>query len=133
MNKKQAQSLAFQTIWNEAVKRGREAAAKCVPVPMIVQQRANPLDDSSPVIRTFPPVMGGVCGFAWVKVRPANSAFAKWLVENNHARKSNEGGVCIWISEYSQSMELKSAHAYAMADYLRSVGIERAYAGERMD
>lgn len=132
MNKSQAQSLVFKACWDEAVKRGHEAASKCVPVPMIVQQRANPFDDTSPVVKTYEPVMGGVCGFAWVTVRPGNCAFAKWLTAQGYARKAYEGGVCIWISEYSQSMELKSAHAYAMADYLRSVGI-KAYAGDRMD
>ena len=45
----------------------------------------------------------GVCGFAWVKVSPGNSSFAKWLVKNKMARKGYYGGVEINISDFRRS------------------------------
>jgi len=114
------------------MRRGQEAAFACNPTPMHVVEHVNPLDDSSPVAKRYAPVMGGVCGFAWVTVRPANSSFAKWLLCNNLARVGNDGGAAIWISHYNQSMQRKESHAEAMATYLRKVGI-KAYAGSRMD
>ena len=39
---------------------GRKAAAETVPTPMQIVQRANPLDDTSPIVRAYEPVMDGV-------------------------------------------------------------------------
>jgi hypothetical protein len=78
-------------------------------------------------------VPGGVCGFAWISVRPGNSKFANWLKKNELGRRdSYEGGVKVWVSEFGQSMELKEAYAYAFAAVLQEEGL-RAYAGSRMD
>lgn len=74
----------------------------------------------------------GVCGFAWVNVKPGNSSFARWLVKNDYAMKSYYGGVDIWVREFNQSMERKEAAAAAMARVLSEAGI-RAYSMSRMD
>ncbi len=125
-------SANFETLFVKAEMAGIEAATKCVPVPMIVQQRANPLDDHSPVVKQYAPVMDGVCGFAWVIVRPGNCSFANWLKKNGHGSSAYGGGVQIWVSRYNQSMTKKEAHAHAMAKVLAGAGI-RAYACSRMD
>jgi hypothetical protein len=99
---------------------GRLAADACVPVPMVVSG----YEDQ--------PIMDGVCGFAWVTVRPGNSSFAKWLKANKGGRIAYQGGMQIWISDYNQSMQRKSAYADAFAAVLRSNDV-KAYGGSRMD
>lgn len=120
----------FQAVLDEALSAGTEAARKCRPTPMIVQA-VNlydvPLPESKPEV-----VMGGVCGFAWVKLRPANSAFAKWLMVNGGFSKAYDGGCDYWVSVGNQSMEIKEAFANAMAEVLRKYGFN-AYAYSRMD
>lgn len=129
---KAARERAHNNLFVEAWKRGVEAATAHTPTPMIVQERANPLDDTSPVIREYAPVRDGVCGFASVIVRPGNSSFARWLVATGKGRKHYRGGINIWISDYNQSYERKTAHANAMAAYLREHDI-KAYADSRLD
>ena len=122
----------FEEAFNEANRAGFAAGEKSKPVPMVVSEHANPLNDASPVKNQWF-VESGVCGFAWVKVRNGNSSFAKWLMKNKLARKSYYGGVEISISAHGQSMERKEAHAREMARVLiEKLGIE-AYADSRMD
>lgn len=123
----------FNVIWKEAHAAGFEAADKHTPTPMIVVDRANPLDDSSPIIRQYAPVAGGLCGFAWVNIKPGNSAFANWAKEYKGVRKdSYYGGVTHWVSQYGQSHGKKAAYAQAFAEVLRKHGIN-AYAMDRLD
>lgn len=76
----------------------------------------------------------GACGFAWVTVRPGNSAFAKWLVKNDHARAAYGGGVQIWISAHGQSVTRKAAHAQRMAEVLgMELSLSGITAGSRLD
>jgi hypothetical protein len=120
-------------LYAKADAAGKAAAAARVPVPMVVVQRANPLNDASPVVKRYAPVMGGVCGFAWVIVRPGNSAFANYLKKRGLARPdSYAGGVNLWVGDYGQSMEKKEAYAGAFADVLQDAGL-RAYSNSRMD
>jgi hypothetical protein len=73
------------------------------------------------------------CGFAWVNIKPGYSAFAKWLVKNEYARKdSYYGGVTIWVGEFDQSMYHKETFAERLAEIFRENGI-KAYANSRMD
>ena len=130
MNKKLRDEL-FDTIYNTAQAKGALAAAACVPVPMVVEERVNMADDNSPVKQSWF-VADGVCGFAWVVVRPGTSSFARWLVKNDYAGPRYYGGVSIWIGGYNQCHQKKAAHAHAMAEYLRGVGI-KASAGDRLD
>jgi hypothetical protein len=125
-------NLLHQTVYEEAMRRGQEASFACNPTPMHVVEHTNPLDDTSPVAKRYAPIADGVCGFAWVTVRPANCSFAKWLLSSHFAKVGYDGGAVIWISHYNQSMTRKEAHAEAMAAYLRQVGI-KAHAGSRMD
>ena len=118
MSKKMTEAEALNVI-AEAMAAGQAAAAACVPTPMHVAGYA--------------PIADGPCGFAWVNVKPAYSPVAKALLAANLGRKDGyEGGVCVWISDYNQSMAKKEAHARAYAKVLQDAGI-RAYAGSRMD
>lgn len=123
----------FDSIWNEAQNAGREAAHKCDVVPMVVGSPKHFMSNELDTTKPMEYVSDGVCGFAWVNVKPGTSSFAKWLVKNNYARKdSYYGGVCVWIGDYNQSMQRKEAHASAMASVFVKHGI-KAYMGSRMD
>ena len=118
--------------WQEAMQAGLKAGGVITPTPMVVQQHRNMLDDGSPVVQQWH-VPEGVCGFAWVNVRPGTSAFAKWLKEQRLAKTdSYYGGVTVWIDQYGQSYQRKAAHAGAMAKVLSAHGI-RANSNSRLD
>jgi len=120
----------FQAIYNEADQAGKEAAKACCPTPMVVQGHSNPLDATSPVTdRWFVPQ--GVCGFAWIKFK-GNTAWARWTKKQGLCGEAYPSGRSIWVSAYSQSMELKEAYARAFAKVLEKHGIQ-AYAQSRMD
>jgi hypothetical protein len=122
--------LNYEQIYNEAEEAGRKALALKVPTPMVVQTHENMLDDNSKVVYSEV-VDGGVCGFAWVKVK-ANTSFGSWLRTVKGEKLSYTGGYDIWVREGGQSMERKEAFAEAFAEVLTKYGIE-AYAESRMD
>lgn len=121
----------FRHLYMAAYEAGMAAGEACNPMPMVVEQRANMLDDNAPVVRRDY-VADGVCGFAWVVVRPGNSAFARWLKENSLARPHYAGGVSIWVTTFGQSMQRKEAYARAFAKVLQDNDI-KANAESRMD
>lgn len=112
----------YITLYEKADAAGKAAAVACVPNPMVVCQ-------GDAIVEV---VNDGVCGFAWVTVRPGNSSFALWLKKNMGARRAYYGGMELWVSSYGQSMARKEAYAQAFANVLREAGIN-AYAGSRMD
>lgn len=132
INIKTATDAQMEQILQEAIQAGREAAKAAQVVPMVVGEAiglSNQINYNKPVEY----VADGVCGFAWVTVKPANSRFAKFMVKRGIAKKSGyEPGVYVWISDYNQSMQRKSAHARAMAKVLTDYGIN-AYSQSRMD
>lgn len=77
-------------------------------------------------------VPDGVCGFAWIVVKPGNSAFARWLKKRKLADTHYYGGVSIWVTDYSQSMQLKETYAAAFAAVIQQAGIT-CYSESRMD
>lgn len=128
-----SQKRAFAAAYSKAWAAGQAAAAATVPTPMTVVQCADPMNDASPVVQSWD-VPDGPCGFAWVVVHPGNSAFANWLKKHHSARAHYQGGASVWIRDYNQSFQRKSAHADAMAKVLRAeLGIEQIYAGSRLD
>ena len=75
----------------------------------------------------------GVCGFAWVNIKPARGKFVKYLKDNNIGRKdSYYGGYTVWVRGFGQSLARKESYARAFADVLTTNGI-KAYAMSRMD
>jgi hypothetical protein len=90
-------------------------------------------------------VPDGVCGFAWIKIRPATQAFAKWIKKEKDVATvllqnavnvpkgaAYDGGIDLWVSAFGQSMERKEQYAAAFAEVLRSHGIKCSM-GSRMD
>jgi hypothetical protein len=125
--------MDFQAIYKEAESAGLLAGTSHEPTPMIVQERANPLDDNSAIVKTYEPIMSGVCGFSWVNIKPGNCAFARWLKKQKIVdRVAYEGGYNIWCHEFGQSMERKEKYTGAFANVLRKYGI-KAYSVSRMD
>lgn len=126
--------MDFAALYNAADAAGKAAAEGHRPTPMIVGQAksffSNEIDYSQPTET----INDGVCGFAWVNIKPGNSPFANFLKKMKLARKDEYyGGVTIWIGAYNQSMEKKSAYAGAFVDVLMKAGIDRCYAMSRMD
>lgn len=121
----------WQKVYDEARQAGIDAGTLALPTPMVVQQHSNMLDDKSPVEKQWF-VPDGVCGFAWVTIRPGNCSFAKWLKINKLGDNAYHGGVSIWVHDFNQSMERKEKYAYAFAEVLSKYGI-KACPGSRMD
>lgn len=122
----------FNVLYNTADEAGKNAVDAAKVTPMIVGTPTtlfgNDIDYSQPTYY----VSDGVCGFAWITIKPANSAFANWLKARGLASKAYGGGVSIWVHDYNQSMQKKETYAHAFAKVLRDAGIN-AYAGSRMD
>lgn len=117
-------------IYVEAYEAGLKAGNE-VGVPKFIVGDAiglsNEIDYSKP---TF--VLNGLCGFAWVNIKPARGAFVNYLKSRNVGSKGYYGGYEIWVSEFGQSVDRKQAFATAFAEVLRKYGIE-AYGASRLD
>jgi len=123
----------FEEVYRKAFVAGMGAGHAAAPTPMVVGSPSTPFGNDVDYSKKTYYVPDGVCGFAWVTVRPGTSAFAKWLAKTGKARKAYEGGMQIWVSQFGQSMQRKEAFAAAMAETLRSELGVNAYAGSRMD
>ena len=123
--------MQLQDIYQQAHEHGNLAVKMAFVTPMVVQQRENPLNDDSKVVREYF-INDGVCGFASVTVKPANCKFAKFLVANGLGRKSFNGGVSMSVRDFNQSLTKKEAYAYAFASVLNEHGI-KAFVDSRMD
>lgn len=127
-----AADLAYAELLERAYIEGRKAGLACRPVPMVVGQAKNPLSSEIDYSKPVYYVDDGACGFAWVKIRPATTPFARWLKKNGYARAAYNGGLDIWISDFGQSVDRKYAMAGAMAKVLTEAGVT-AYADSRLD
>ena len=128
----------YAEIWKEAKTAGYAAVEKLRVVPMIVQEHENMLDDNSKVVYQEY-VSDGCCGFAWVNIRPASRAgkndcpIVKWMRENKIGSYSDyDKAWNIWVGEFNQSMQKKETYADAVAEVLRTYGIN-ASSNSRMD
>lgn len=128
---KEQREKNFERLFKEAWKNGYAAGAAAIPTPMVVQQHANALDDKSPVTKQWVE-NDGVCGFAWIVIRPGNSPAANYAKKHLSADKHYYGGVSIWVSEFNQSYARKLAFAKAYAKTLQDAGIN-ASSGGRLD
>ena len=125
--KRQAQDL-----FSKAYSAGLEAGDAYTPRPMVVGTPTTPLgNDIDPSKRTYY-VPDGVCGFAWIVIRPGNSSLARHAVRLGIGSKAYGGGVAIWIHDHRQSLERKQQHAHAYAKILSQAGVD-AYAQSRID
>jgi hypothetical protein len=117
-------------IYKEAYAAGLQAG-KEVGVPKFVVGDAiglsNEIDYSK---KTY--ILEGLCGFAWVNISPARGAFVNYLKSIDAGDKGYYGGYEIWVKEFGQSVDRKSAFANAFAKVLNSYGIN-ASVGSRLD
>lgn len=121
-----APKVDWQAVYDRAHQAGMQAGANAIPVPMVVQ------DDSSKVVKQWH-VPDGVCGFAWVVVKPGTHSFARWAAKNLDAKKDYYGGVTVkWVGEFNQSLERKEAYARAFCQVLNEAGVP-ASTRSRMD
>jgi hypothetical protein len=140
----EGQTLAILERAEDAAQRAFDGAS---PTPMVIGTPKNLMasltggddggfDPSQPTYY----VNDGVCGFAWVNVRPANGSFARRVKaatkERNpyYASKGYYGGLEIRpdAGRMSQSYERKLAACRAYAAVLQEYGIT-AYADGRLD
>jgi len=122
-----------QEIYSEAHSAGLAAGHGCTPTPMVVGQPTTPLGNDIDYEKDTYYVADGVCGFAWVNIKPARGKFVKFLKDNNIGRKDcYYGGYTVWVSEFGQSMHRKENYARAFTSVLRENGLT-AYNMSRMD
>ena len=117
-------------IYREAYEAGLNAGKDADTPKFIVGDAiglSNEIDFSK---KTY--VLDGLCGFAWVTVSPARGAFVNWLKALGIGSKGYYGGYEIWVREFGQSVDRKSAFAGAFAEVLRKYDIS-AYSGSRLD
>lgn len=119
-------------VFQEAIDAATAAFSAAKPTPMVVQGRA-----AGEAVKTYY-VADGVCGFAWVNIRPARGKFVAFLKKSGIGYKGYRGGWQISVSDFayaarrSQSYERKAAAASAAAAVLRSYGIN-AVADSHLD
>ena len=108
----------WSAIYDRAHAAGLKAAKATVPTPMI--------------IKGFPTVFEGACGFAWVVVTDARTGMVRWLRKNKIGHKNYGSGYCISASFKvgelvygdTQSIEPKEAYAKTFAEILKANGVE---------
>ena len=119
----------YAELWERACREACEAWRNAVPQAMVVSN-----DRTGERWH----VSEGVCGFASLVIKPANSSFAYWLKNNVRTSKHYQGGLSVWSSVIvpedatSQSYDRKVAAMRAAARVLSEAGI-RAYSSARLD
>ena len=122
-----------QEIYSEAHSAGLAAGHGCTPTPMVVGTPTTPLGNDIDYSKDTYYVADGLCGFAWINIKPARGKFVKFLKDNDIGRKdSYYGGYTIWVSEFGQSVTRKENYARAFAKVLGDNGIT-AYSMSRLD
>ena len=120
-------------IYAEAHSAGMAAGHGCTPNPMIVGTPTTPLGDDIDYSKKTYYVADGLCGFAWINIKPARGKFVTWLKKADIGRKDNYyGGYTIWVSEFGQSVTRKENYARAFTKVLGDNGIT-AYNMSRLD
>lgn len=129
------------TIFTEASEAARAAWEAATPRPIIVgESKALFGPDSNSIDYTKPTyyVADGVCGFAWVRIRPARGPMVTWLKKQGIGHKGYRGGWEVSSYEFggvgrsSQSYERAYAAARAAAKVFEFYGIT-AHADGRLD
>ena len=122
-----------QEIYSEAHSAGMAAGHGCTPTPMVVGTPTTPLGNDIDYEKETYYVADGMCGFAWINIKPARGKFVKYLKDNDIGRKdSYYGGYTIWVSGFGQSLARKESYARAFANHLNKNGIT-AYSMSRID
>ena len=110
--------MDYAEIWAEAWAAGIMAGLACRPKPMVVGQH------DGQFLHIIEVVDDGACGFAWVKIRPANGKMARWLKAQKIGHKAYAGGWDVSVRDFGQSLERKASAARATAAVLVKHGID---------
>ncbi len=122
----------YADLYKQAHQAGMQASRDARPEPMVVAQHANVLDDSSPVVKTWD-APEGVCGFAWLVIRPGTQGFARWINRNNKGKSSTyHQGTMVFAGGRTQSMERNQAYVRAFGKVITDAGI-KCQSYSRMD
>ncbi len=125
-------------LYLEACTNGALAGKTSTPTPMVatsVGLNDQPLPNTKSYV-----IMEGLCGYAWVTIRPARGAFVNFLKARGVGRSGYYGGYEISTNvieneanvNFGQSYERKMAAAEAFAATLQAWGIN-AVAEGRLD
>ena len=112
----------YRALVAKAHEAGLDAGFASRPTPMVVTDQVR---NQSWLVDE------GACGFAWINFK-GNTAFGRWAKKAGVARPAYGGGLQVWVREFGQSVDRKSAYAGAYAQVLKDAGID-AYAGSRLD
>lgn len=135
---REARKSEHATLWARACAEASRAWHETVPTPILVGTTKGLFDDSFDETQPVYHVSEGVCGFASLIIRPANSSFAHWLKANARTSKHYGGGLSVWSSSLvpedarSQSYDRKVAAVRAAVAVLREAGV-KASCWERLD
>ena len=120
-------------IYREAYAAGLKAGHEVQVTPMVVGTETTPFSNIIDNTKQTYFIEGGVCGFAWVKIRPARGKFVQFLKDKDLGyQNSYEGGYDLSCREFGQSLTRKEAFVNAFAEVLRNYGID-AYGQSRID
>lgn len=115
------QGTEFRALFQKAHEAGIRAGSEAEPKPTLMVQTGSMFRvDDQP-------------GFVWITVKPANCAFARWLMANNIASKAYGGGVQIWVADFRQSRVRQIAYADAMIAVLRQANVARSITSDSRD
>lgn len=138
LDKDREQSPTFTRIqakrlFDQALAEGVRAGNAAEPVPMVVGTPTTFLGNDIDYDKKTYYVADGVCGFAWVVIRPGNSSLARHAIKLGIGHSNRySGGVEISVREHGQSLDRKSQHATAYAAILKAANVN-AYAQSRID
>ena len=112
-----SEKKAFYRSVHEAAVAAGVAAGQAVELPQYVAvERANPLDDSSEIVKVYEQPFE-LCGFAAIQVRGANKGYGRWVVASGTGKTdSYNGGALVRVSGFGQSHGRKVSYARAYAD-----------------
>jgi len=116
-------SKTVAEIVEESHLAGMNAANAATP------KKYNVVNENNEIIDTLD---DGLCGFAWITIRPARGSLVAYLKAEGIGDKGWSGGWTIWVNKFGQSYDRKYAYAKAFANTLCQYGID-AQAGARLD
>lgn len=124
-------------IFVEAFEAGRQAAESAIPTAMVVGTAKSILSDQIDQTKQTWVVSEGMCGFAYVTIRPARGPMVTLLKARGIGWRGHYGGWQCSATDFgsprsSQSYERAMAAADAAAGVLTKYGIT-AYADGRLD
>ena len=126
--------MNYEAIHEECHAAGMIAGKAVRSNPMIVGEPTTLFGNEIDYTKRTYVLDDGPCGYAWVNIHPGNCKVANQYKKMGLARPAYGGGVQMWVSEFGQSVDRKTAYANAYADKLRAVtGHEQIYGGSRLD